>query len=73
MEYLLDCYQGNGDFVLKETKVKFRRRDVALISGLNVTSMAMKGTSLQVPPFRERYFVGLKQVSYQNINRPYLE
>lgn len=58
MEYLLNCYQGNGDFVLNEIKVKFRRRDVTLISGLNVTSMTTKGTSLQVPPFRERYLLG---------------
>lgn len=63
VEYLLDVYQNKGIFILDETKVKFGWRDMILISGLNIASHAMRETSVQVSSFKDRYFVGIKQVA----------
>lgn len=56
MEHLLEIYQNKGDFCLWKWWFRFRLRDMALISGLNATSLALRKTSAQDTSFKSRFF-----------------
>lgn len=69
MEYLLDIYQIEGIFVFNNTVGRFEQRDMMLILGLNVVSHSIRKTPIQVSSFKDRFFVGIKQASYQEISQ----
>lgn len=68
MDHILDCYQGDGNFTLNNIEINMGLKD---ISGLRVVTLTFQpSTSDDETTFKERFFLGVKLVSYQEISNP---
>lgn len=69
IEYLLDMYQSKWIFLSLTILNIFGLRDITLNSRLNFVCPAIRKTYVQVPSFKDRFFLEIKQTSYQEIKQ----
>lgn len=69
VEHLIENYQGSGICILNDNEVKMDLKDVTLISGLKVAKTNFRPTKASHPTCRDRYFLRIKKVTYQDINQ----
>lgn len=69
IEYLLDMYQSKRIFLSLTILNIFGLRDITLNSRLNFVCPAIRKTYVQVPSFKDRFFLEIKQTSYQEIKQ----
>lgn len=62
MKYLLDCYEGEGVFSLKNKSIVAER--CGLISGTRVFTFGFQRNAFNKPKFKVRFFPNVIQVSY---------
>lgn len=64
--YLIDNYQGDGTFVLKENEVKMGLKNMTLISEMKVVKTNFKPTEASYSTFSARYFSKIKNYIPEN-------
>lgn len=69
LEHLLDNYQGERKFILNKNEVKFRLKDVVLISRLRVAPTYFELTEVQKPS-KDRFCPEIKKLATRKTIRP---
>lgn len=69
MEHLIENYQYKWIFILNNKEVKMGLKNVALISIMKIVKTEFKPTEAWNPLFRDRYFLGIEKVTYQETNQ----